>query len=106
MKGFMLNEMSEKANTIKSQLYMEYLKYLKKSSKNKFIQRTDFWLPKVGSKGQDKFLIKETEKEKTFAFLFYWNEETHHRRTNSEQFVIQVNFMTPNTTLSSMYVKI
>ena len=64
MKGFMLNEMSEKANTIKSQLYMEYLKYLKKSSKNKFIQRTDFWLPKVGSKGQDKFLIKETEKEK------------------------------------------
>lgn len=73
---------------------MEYLKYSKKSSKNKFIQRTDFWLPEVGSKGWAKFLIKEKEKEKTFVFLFYWNEETHHRRTHSEQFVIQVNFMT------------
>ena len=79
-------------------------KYSKKSSKNKLIQRTDFWLPEVGSKGWAKFLIKE--KEKKIVFLFYWNEETHHRRTHSEQFVIQVNFMTQKTTLFSMYMKI
>ena len=44
-------------------------KYTKKSSKNKLIQRTDFWLPEVGSKGWAKFLIKEKEKKLFFCSI-------------------------------------